>query len=127
MSVEAGVSPSESAAKVAAAIANVVGVDVAEVSMSDSRAKFSSDDPGSLNRFREQLRARRVRSAARAALYRGKAGASATLLLNRQAAAVGVVAVCGEPEESPLGPIVVRIGSEKLDEVIEWLTSQEPR
>ncbi len=120
-------SPSESPEKVAAAVANVVGVDVAEVSRTDARVRFSSDEPGSLDRFREQLRARRVRSAARAALYRGKSGTSATLLLNRQAAAAGVVAVCGESEESPLGPIVMTIGSEKLDEVIEWLTSQDPR
>ena len=47
-------------------------------------------------------------------------------MFNRQAAYAGVLALCGSEAESPLGPIYLRIDSQDLDDVIEWLTAYEP-
>jgi predicted RNA binding protein with dsRBD fold (UPF0201 family) len=82
-----------------------------------------TDEAKALLRIRDQLRDRHVRSAARRRLLLGREGNSTSLMLNRQAAAAGVLAICGSPEESPLGPIYMTIESEKLDTVIDWLTS----
>jgi len=41
--------------------------------------------------------------------------------LSKQAAFVGVVALCEEPEESPLGPIKVILTSSNIDGIIDWL------
>jgi predicted RNA binding protein with dsRBD fold (UPF0201 family) len=50
-------------------------------------------------------------------------GDSTSLMLNRQAATVGTIALCGSPEESPLGPIYVTVESITLGAVIDWLTA----
>lgn len=42
--------------------------------------------------------------------------------LNKQAAFVGIVAICDEAEESPLGPIKVTLTSSNIDAVIDWIS-----
>jgi predicted RNA binding protein with dsRBD fold (UPF0201 family) len=49
---------------------------------------------------------------------------STTILVNRQAAYIGNIVLCEEEAESPLGPIYVKITSQHLLEVIEWLASE---
>ncbi|MDG6918908.1 MAG: hypothetical protein JRN40_00480 [Nitrososphaerota archaeon] len=122
LTIEAAVSPSEDQAKVAQAMAWVVGLGPEAVSVDGGMARLSSEGPKGLIRLRDQLRDRHVRSAARKLLLRDRKDRSAFIMLNRQAAAVGVVAVCGSPEESPLGPIHLTILSDELDAVIDWLT-----
>ena len=41
--------------------------------------------------------------------------------LNKQAAFVEKVAICDEPEESPLGPIKVTLTSSNIDGIIDWI------
>ena len=41
--------------------------------------------------------------------------------LNKQAAFVEQIAICGESNESPLGPIKVTITSSNIDAIIDWL------
>jgi predicted RNA binding protein with dsRBD fold (UPF0201 family) len=48
---------------------------------------------------------------------------STSLMLNKQAAAAGVIALCGSTEESPLGPIYLTAESEQIATVIDWLTA----
>ena len=50
-------------------------------------------------------------------------GRRVILLLNRQAATAGVVALCTSATESPLGPIVLEIECDKPETVIDWLTA----
>lgn len=124
VTIEAGVSPSEDARKVALAVGNIVG-NSGLVEITGRGARFRSDDLGSLGHLRDQLRDRRIRAAARRLLLKGRDGKSAVLMLNRQAAFVGVVALCGSPEESPLGPVYLTLESKDMEAAIDWLTAYE--
>jgi len=121
--LEAAMSPSEDPAKVAQAMQRVVGDVIVEVTPGSRSVNLCTEDPRALVALRDQLRDRRVRSAARRQMLLNAAGRSTSLLLNRQAAAAGVVAICGSPAESPLGPIHLTIESDKLEAVLDWLTA----
>ncbi len=47
---------------------------------------------------------------------------STWFFLNKQAAFVGIVAICDEAEESPLGPIKVTLTSSNIDAIIDWIS-----
>ena len=123
LTLEAIVSPSEDPIRVARALVGLVNEAAVEVTQRTTLVRHQTSSVKALVHIREQLRDRHVRSAARRQLLLRKEGTTSSLLLNRQAAAAGVVAVCGTPEESPLGPVDLIIGSERLDEVIDWLTA----
>ena len=123
LNLQASISPSEDAAKVARAVANVVGEGQEKVAVAGPRAELVTEDPAALARIRDQLRDRHVRSAARKQMLLNIEGSSTSVMLNRQAAAAGVVALCGSPDESPLGPIYMRIESDRLEAAIDWLTA----
>ena len=126
VTLEASVSPSEDPAKVATAVGNIVGGGGASLDVNGLRVRLASGELSSLNRLRDQLRDRRIRAAVRRLMLKARRGNSMTLMLNRQAAFAGVVAVCSSPEESPLGPIYLYIDSGKIEAVIDWLTGYEP-
>ena len=44
--------------------------------------------------------------------------------LNKQAAFVEQIAICGEANESPLGPIKVILTSSNIDRIIDWFVSR---
>jgi predicted RNA binding protein with dsRBD fold (UPF0201 family) len=125
VTLEATVSPSEDREKVLAAVGNVTGGAPGESSEAGESVKISFDEIRCLDRLKDQLRDRRVRSATRRLLLASRSGDTVTLMLNRQAASVGIIAVCGGPDESPLGPIYLTIRSPKIIEVIDWLTGYE--
>ena len=125
ISVEAEVSPSEDPEKVAQAVMNVVGESPGQVKRSGSEVRYSSEEAGSLAHLRDQLRDRRVRAVARRLLDDARQGRSTELMINRQAAVAGAIVLCASQDESPLGPIFLRIESDRLDQVIGWLTAYE--
>jgi predicted RNA binding protein with dsRBD fold (UPF0201 family) len=107
---------------VAGALGNIVGLGEGASSVAEGSARLVTTDKKAVERIRDQLRDRHVRSAARRQLLLNRSGVSTSMLLNRQAAAAGVVALCGGPDESPLGPIYMTLASDRLDEAIDWLT-----
>jgi predicted RNA binding protein with dsRBD fold (UPF0201 family) len=123
ITLEATISPSEDAAKVVGGLEKVVGEPTGEVSSDSRTARLVTVEQRALLRIRDQLRDRHVRSAARRRLLLSREGNSTSLMLNRQAAAAGVLAICGSPGESPLGPIYMTIESKELDRVTDFLTS----
>ncbi len=123
--LEAEVSPSEDSAKVRAALENVVGGAQSSVTIETSSARLVTEDPRALLYIRDKLRDRHVRGAARRRLLLNMKRSSTSMLLNRQAAAAGVVAVCGAPEESPLGPIHMSIHADGIEAAIDWLAAYE--
>jgi uncharacterized protein len=124
VSVEARVSPSEDPQKVAAAVEGALGGFEHTVEAGRHSVRAESSGSGSLDRIRDQLRDRHVRSAARRLLLSSKKGRSTVLMLNRQAATAGVLALCSSEDQSPLGPLYLTIESEDIDGVIDWLTGQ---
>ena len=122
---QATVAPSEDPAKVRVAVTNTLGECRQSLKENPQGIAIHSDDSASLTRLHDQLRDRRVRAAARRLLLTRREGSSVTVMFNRQAAHVGVLALCGSEAESPLGPIYLTIESDELDNVIEWLTAYE--
>jgi uncharacterized protein len=121
VTLEATVSPAEDPGKVVGALQNLVGVNLGAVK--DGNAVLTTDDIKAVSLIRDQLRDRHVRSAARRQLLLNSKGRKTLMMLNRQAAAAGVVAICGSAEESPLGPIYATFESDDLTGVIDWLTA----
>jgi len=121
--VEGEVAPSEESENVQRAVENVLGNCVHRVERSPSTIRVASEDPRSLDLVHDQLRDRRVRATARRLLLANREGKSTTVMLNRQAAFVGVIVLCGGESESPLGPLYMTVASEELDSLIEWLTA----
>ena len=120
---EAQVKHTESKQKISDALTRLFGTD-GQLNVENDRVTFSSSKIESLQLLKDQFRDRRVRAAARRLLLSSlkDGGLQAVLLLNKQAATVGIAALCDDPSESPLGPIVLRIRSRKIQEVIDWLT-----
>lgn len=122
LTLEATVSPSEDATKVAGALRNITG-GFGEAGTGVASAELTTEDTRALSHIRGQLRDRRIRSAARRKLLLNTTGRTTSMMLNRQAAAAGVIALCGSPDESPLGPIYATLESERVAELIDWLTA----
>lgn len=124
VTLEATLSPSEDPGKVAEALRNVIGGAQEEAAM-DGGVRLTTKDVKAVSHIRNQLRDRHVRSAARRQLLLNNTGRTTFMMLNRQAAAAGVIAVCGSAEESPLGPIYANFESANMAAFIDWLTAYE--
>jgi len=123
--VEAQIKRTESPAKVSDAVKKLFG-EKGDLRVEQDRVLFVSTNIEALRYLKDQFRDRRVRSSARRLLIknRGEEDSLQThLLLNKQAATVGIGALCDDPSESALGPIVLRLRSGNLEAIIDWLTA----
>src|SRR5438552_18888813 len=109
LTLTASLSSSEDPEKVIEAMKNVLGECRFELTREPHEVLVGSEDIRCLRKIHDQLRDRRVRDAARRYLLKKRDGDAISLLLNRQAAHAGVVVLCASPEESPLGPLVLRM------------------
>ncbi len=124
--VEAWLNPSEDASKVLRAMRNVLGGGVEAVERAEGNLLvLEAEDARSLAVVREQARRRRVMAVLRRLLLENRTGDRTHVYLNRQAAYVGRISFVESDEESTLGPIVLRLESEDLDSLIEWLVPEE--
>ena len=121
---EAEVKHTESKEKVAKAVSNLFQSGVGELRVEPDRVMFVSSNRESLHFLKDHFRDRRIRSAARRLLLSNADDGllQTQIMFNKQAAFAGIAALCDDPSESPLGPIVLRIRSNKLQDLIEWLT-----
>ncbi len=119
----ASVAPSEDQEKVIAAAKNVLGECSFELGRTPTQIRLRSNDVRCLRKIHDQLRDRRVRDAARRFLLKSREGDVLSLLLNRQAASVGIVVLCASPEDSQLGPLVLQMTSAEADTLLDWLTA----
>ena len=128
--LRAEVAASEDSEKVLRAARNVLGECDYRLEQGRDAITISSSGRGCLQKIHDQLRDRHVRDAARRLLLKSLDGNRLRLLLNRQAAFVGIVAVVSTGEESPLGPLVLEMDSDDPQALIDWLTfyqTGEPR
>lgn len=125
LALAASVAPSEDPAKVRTAMVNVLGDSACAFEEGAKGLRATSVDPKSIRKLHDQLRDRHVRGAARRLLLSGREGDTVTVMLNRQAAFSGVLALCGSAAESPLGPLYLTIESKEMDAIVQWLTAYE--
>ena len=125
VTLEATLAPSEDPKKVENAIRSILGENAVLADQSSRMITLVSDESSSLNVLRDQFRDRHIRGAARRLLLSELKGDLTSLMLNRQAATVGVVALCSSADQSPLGPIYATIRSKQIEAVVDWLTAYE--
>ena len=125
VTLEATVALSEDPKKILGAMKNILVENIVLEEGSSRTIKLVSEGASSLNVLRDQLRDRHIRGAARKLLLSEMKGDSTSLMLNRQAATVGVVALCSSADQSPLGPIYLTIRSKQIAAAIDWLATYE--
>jgi predicted RNA binding protein with dsRBD fold (UPF0201 family) len=125
LELRATVSRSEDPEKVLRAMKSLLGEGEGQVISETGSITVSSNSRRSLEKIRHQLRDRRVRSAARRLFLTRSEGGSVSIMLNRQAASEGIVALCNREDESPLGPIYLKLESDHLGTLMDWLTAYE--
>ena len=121
---ECDVRPSEDERAVAAALLAILPG--SDVRTAGGRARAAASGIGCLSRIAETVRSRSSSAAYLRCLLRnmgrgGAGGGETWLYLNKQAAAAGRIALCAEPDESPLGPVRIALYSPRIDEVVDWL------
>ena len=121
--LRATVSASEDPQKVLAAMRQVLGDCDYSVDEAATSIRLRSTSSRCLQRLHDQLRDRHVRDAARRLMLASLEGSVLPLKLNRQAAAAGVLALCSNAVESPLGPLNLEIETDAPEKLIDWLTA----
>ena len=124
LKIESAVNPSESPQKVMSAITNIFG-DCSPEFKYGSLIVASCFALGCLRIIYDQIRSRAAMGVLRRMLTDNRISNTTSFLLNKQAATAGIVVVIEEESESPLGPIRVKVASNELDKIIEWLAPLE--
>lgn len=114
------VNPSEDPQKIEKAILNIL------YDCEIKKGKFSisgiSQNLESLEKIYETIHSRKSQNSLRKNMEKNLDHNTTWFYLNKQAAFADNVAICEEADESPLGPIKIILTSQKIDQVISWLT-----
>lgn len=114
--------PSENEEKVRQSVLNVLP---GSITQDGNFVLTTSDDESSLDVIRAAVSSRRTQTGLRRLLTRNTDGLKTWFYLNKQAALAGVVVMCEQADESPLGPICITIISEDMPNIIERLCGNE--
>ena len=120
--VESDILPTEDESKVERAVRNIFPL--IEIHLDENngkRIKAYAKGLKILSELHNLLKRNRIRAAARSIMMRSISASSITVALNKQAAYAGHISFTTDPNESPLGPIILTIQSPKPQEVIDWL------
>lgn len=117
------INSSEDQTKVEQAISNILP-DI-EIQINDDSLKATSQNLETLSNIFEVIHSRKIQRVYRRFLNRNLRDTSTWFYLNKQAAFANAVVLCDEAEESPLGPLKVVLTSKNIDQVIEWLISED--
>lgn len=125
VTVTTKVNPTESVEKVETALRRVLGeIDPKRVEENGSVIlKSHMEGLEALKYFKEQLKKQRIRDAARSFISSRAEEGSISFGLNKQAAYVGRISFY-HSQESPLGPIQIKISGD-VDEIINYLCNSE--
>ncbi|HYA81868.1 MAG TPA: RNA-binding domain-containing protein [Candidatus Bathyarchaeia archaeon] len=125
LKVEARVNPSESPERVKTAVANVI--QCTPEFRYGNKVIGKSFGGESLRTIYEQIRSRTAMGVLRRILLINRVDNSTWFLLNKQAAATGIIVVVDDERESPLGSVRVTISCEEMDALIDWLVPSNTR
>lgn len=120
--IESDILPTEDEFKVERAVRNIFPL--IEIRLEENkrrRIKGQAQGLKVLSEFRSLLKRNKIRAAARSIMLTSISASNITVALNKQAAYAGHVSFTADPNESPLGPIILIIQSPKLQKVIDWL------
>jgi predicted RNA binding protein with dsRBD fold (UPF0201 family) len=120
--IESDILPTEDEFKVERAVRNIFPL--IEIRLEENkgrRIKGQAQGLKVLSEFRSLLKRNNIRAAARSIMLTSISASNMTVALNKQAAYAGHVSFTADPNESPLGPIILIIQSPKLQKVIDWL------
>ena len=111
--------PSEDPAKVEKAIANIFPYSI--IKYENFTMFAQSKELRSFEKIYETIHTNQSQKTYSRNLENNLENDTTWFFLNKQAAFVERVAICDEPEESPLGPIKVTLTSSNIDGIIDWI------
>lgn len=117
--VWAEIQPSEDAQKICLAIQNVIPDII--ISYNERVVSATSENLSVLCNIHNTITTRQTRSSLRRNLIQNTHNNTTHFYLNKQASFASTVAICGEQDESPLGPIRITLTSSDIESVIDWL------
>jgi predicted RNA binding protein with dsRBD fold (UPF0201 family) len=85
---------------------------------------IESSDLKSLQKFYEAIRTQKIVQAARKFLMPKMDASGVSFLLHKQGMFMGKFHFCDNPYDSPMGPVWVRIESDNIERLLEYLTPQ---
>ena len=123
---EAEIRPTEEVEKVMRAVSNLLDFRRDEVKLEDLGSGFmmligESRRISVLLPLHSLARRDRVLDTLRKYMLSNMSGNTMTLKFHKQTAYAGHISLLTYDDESPLGPIVVTISSDKLREIVDWL------
>jgi len=117
------INPSEDQTKVEQAISNILP-DI-EIQINDDSLKATSQNLETLSNIFEVIHSHKTQRVYRRFLNNNLGNDSTWFYLNKQAAFSNTVSLCDEAEESPLGPIKIVLTSKNIEDIIDWLVSED--
>ena len=117
------INPSEDQTKVEQAISNILP-DI-EIQINDDSLKATSQNLETLSNIFEVIHSHKTQRVYRRFLNNNLRNDSTWFYLNKQAAFSNIVSLCDEAEESPLGPIKIVLTSKNIEDIIDWLVSED--
>ena len=117
------INPSEDQTKVKQAISNILP-DI-EIQINDDSLKATSQNLETLSNIFEVIHSHKIQRVYRRFLNNNLRNDSTWFYLNKQAAFSNTVSLCDEAEESPLGPIKIVLTSKNIEDIIDWLVSED--
>ncbi|MBT8243116.1 MAG: hypothetical protein HKP34_05365 [Nitrosopumilus sp.] len=111
---------SENPEKVQQAISNIFPF--SEIKNENFSIKAQSNELRSLEKIYESITSSQSQKSYTRKLENNLKDDTTWFFLNKQAAFVEKIAICDEPEESPLGPIKVTLTSSNIDGIIDWIS-----
>jgi len=117
------INPSEDQTKVEQAISNILP-DI-EIQINDDSLKATSQNLETLSNIFEVIHSHKTQRVYRRFLNNNLRIDSTWFYLNKQAAFSNTVSLCDEAEESPLGPIKIVLTSKNIEDIIDWLISED--
>jgi predicted RNA binding protein with dsRBD fold (UPF0201 family) len=120
--ITSSINPSEDPKKVETAILNIFPN--AKLKIENFSIISNSKDLNLLEKIYDVIHSNQSQKIYQRQLEKNLKDDSTWLYLNKQAALVGIVALCEEADESPLGPIKVVLTSSNIDSILDWLILQ---
>jgi len=108
--------------KISKALKNVINI---QYNIENDRIRGKSDDYKDLEIIYNIIRDKQIIPAVRRLLRNNAKSNKTRIYVNKQAAFVNNIVFCDRADESPLGPIVIIVKSDNLEEFIDWLSPRK--